>query len=298
MGSRPSFAELLVLEAAAGYAVGLLRIGRGSHDFTDTLIQAEVLHANAGRLRGDPRLQQMYATFYAPPPDSLRRVAQAPGVARNLGIPVEAVRRRVRRLAAEGVFDLNRRGILFSERALRSEAHRILMEEVYALTRGLYLRLRRDGAIASMALRPPKAGMPSSSAPPFRIVLRQAVDAFLALARAFARSAGAIPDGFILMEVIGGRMAAEASLDGSAFASDLGLPLDVVRSGLAGLIAHGLLAESGGAAVARGPSLDAERTEALATACHAALASMLSALSEVGVLSHWDSEAQAEAEAA
>ena len=298
MGPRPSASELrLLVELAARYGRELLRIGRGARDFADTLIQAEVLHANAARLRGDLRLQQMYATFYAPPPDKLRRAAQAPTLARNLGLPLETVRRRVRRLAADGVFDLNRRGVLFSQRALRSAAHRVLLEEVYDLTRELYGRLQQAGLISPMALPAPRTGMPSPAAPPLRIVLRQAADSFIEVGRAFAGIAGGVPEGFILMDVVAEASGPRRPRNAAEVAHDLGLSVESVRRRLAELNALGLCAEGDGGLMP-GRALAADALEALGADCHAALAGLFAALSEVGVLTLWDAEAEAAARAA
>lgn len=303
----------LTLRAANDFVLELVRIGRGRRDFTDALILAAVFQANVAPMRGDLRLQQKYATFYAPPPENVRRPVSVSAVAASLSLPFETVRRRVARLTAEGLLDVSRRGVIFSMRALRSSAHRIALEQNFETVRALYLRLKRAGVMDAMGLPPARTDIADPAAPPLRIAARLSADYVLRMVELLTAGGGDATNGFILMAVVrantrdvpdrmrGADPEGAGLLDDALrrparpadIARELGLSQETTRRRLAQLVASGrCMARDGGVVVpqsvlARPPIAEAMRLN------YVNLARMFAGLAELGVLAVWDRQAGA-----
>ena len=304
----------LALRAANGLVLELLQVGRGPRDLTEALILTTIFHANVAPLAGNLRAQQRYATFYSPPPDRARRPITLNAIASALRLPPETVRARVAQLANEGVLDVSRRGVLFSEGSLRSPEHRAALERAYEVVRDLYLRLREAGAIAAMRLPSPTVELASPGARPLRIVARISVEYVLAVVDWLTRRLGDPADGLVLAALAIGpvrRGSVQTRGEGpagpmgplsdqdrtprriEAVAAALGLPEDLVRQRLLRLAGRGLCVPSGGDFVVPAEILGRAPVAEATGFSEANLIRMFRQLAELGVLALWDHEAGA-----
>lgn len=306
-----SHLRLLMREANA-FVLELLSLGRGGRDYIDALILAATYQANSAPLTAEVRLQQMYATLYTPPPDSVRRPISVSALAASLRLPFETVRRRVARLTAEGVVDVSRRGVLFSQRALRSPGHGVALHRNYRCVRSLYRRLKKIGVIDQMGLPAPKSEIAADAAPPLRIVLRLSADYFLRMMETLTAYVGDPISGFVLMAVVQGntRDLPDEVRGGDApgplgfvpdslrrpvrtveVATELGMPHESARRRLARLVADGRCRAEGAGFVVPAEVLARPGMMDALGRNQAALQRMFAALAELGVLARWDRDA-------
>lgn len=249
----------LALRTSNAFVVEMLTACRAERDFTDALILMTLVQCNAASLAGDVALQRRYGAFETPAPESLRRAISINAIATSLGLPFETVRRRAKRLVADGVCEIVPEGLQFRQAPLTSDRHREVLEEVYDLVRELYHRLKRAGCLDLMGLPAQGGAAWTDASPPVRIVWRVASDYVLRVMEHILPNFRSLSRAFIVLAVV--RANTEALPDtvrgadgveveafppdclrrparASEVATILGLPHETVRRHLAALIAE------------------------------------------------------------
>jgi hypothetical protein len=115
-------------------------------DLFDGLLALAIVQVNVGHL-----VTQSGSSFSDsddPPPDDMRRPATAMAVAASLGAPYETIRRRIRKLVAQGVCEQVPGGVIVPQRQVQSatnlaalEANLTNLQRMYRSLRGAGLRL-------------------------------------------------------------------------------------------------------------------------------------------------------------
>lgn len=308
----------LALRTANGFIVEMLTACRSGRDFADALILMTLVQCNSAPIAGDVALQRRYGAFETPAPEELRRAISVNAIAASLGLPFETVRRRTKRLVADGVCEVCPEGILLRQAPLTSERHRHALETAYEQARTLYLRFRRAGCLELMAL-PPPGPVWTDESPPVRIVWRAASDYVLRmmehllpnfhnLTRAFVVLAVVRANTDGLPDAVRGTDGAEAeafvadNLRQPARASDvaaiLGLPHETVRRNLAALVEEGRCVRVRDGVIVPASVLARQNVLNAWGSNFRDLARMFAELSETGVLALWDAELAADQTAA
>lgn len=249
----------VALRTANGFTLELLRIHRGDRDFTDAIILATLVQSNSAPLAGVTDLQLRYAAFDAPVPDTMRRAISINAIAASLGLPFETVRRRTKRLIADGACEAVSGGVRLSAKLLTSPEHARALADSYAVVQSVYQRLRRADCLQLMEL-PDRAPPSGAAPPPVRIVWRAAADYFLRMMELLLAGIPNVTRAFIVLEVtrantedLSDTVRGDDSLEESAMVPDayrrpvkasevaakLGLPHETVRRILAGLVEEG-----------------------------------------------------------
>lgn len=304
----------LALRAANAFIVEMLTVCRGERDFTDALILATLVQCNSAPLAGDVVLQRRYGAFDSPPPESVRRPISVNAISASLGLPFETVRRRTKRLVAEGLCEVLPEGIRLRRELLTSGRSRRMLDEVYLLVRSLYQRLSRAGCLELMGL-PAQGGPPwTEEAPPVRIVWCAASDYTLRMMEHLLPNFDSLSRAFIVLAVVrantdglsdalrGGDAAeVEAMVPDSyrrpARASDvavlLGLPHETVRRHLMALVEDGRCVRVRDGVIVPASVLARPNVLSAWESNFRDLSRMFLELSETGVLALWEGEREA-----
>jgi DNA-binding Lrp family transcriptional regulator len=303
------------LRVANGFIVEMLVICRGQRAFTDALIMTTLVQSNTAPLAGDYELQQRYATFDAPPAASLLRPISINAVATSLGLPFETVRRRTKRLIADGVCEVVAEGIRFREETLRSAEQRRMIDGTYAIVRDLYRRMKRAGCLDLMELPDRRAAALRSEPAPVRIVWRAASAYALRMMEHLLPAVPSLSQAFIILAVVrantedlpdairGGEGVEIEDFVPDSFrkparASDvaamLGLPHETVRRHLGALIEDGRCIQVRDGVVVPAAVLARRNVLSAWGANFRYLSRMFAELAEMGVLALWDAELEAQ----
>ena len=307
----------LALRAANGFALELLRIQRGGRDFTDAIILATLVQSNSAPVSGDPELQRRYAAFAAPVPQEMRRAISINAMAASLGLPFETVRRRTKRLIADGLCEPTAHGVRLSNALLGSDEHARALQETYAAAQSLYERLLRTDCVRLMDL-PPKAPAMLGEAP-VRIVWRAAADYFLRMMEILLPAFPSITRAFVVLEVtranledIPDDLRGEESYEPQALlpdeyrkpvrasdiAASLGLPHETVRRTFAALMEEERCVRVRGGFIVPAAVLARPRVVMALGANFRNLGRLFAELAETWVLTRWDLESRAAGTAA
>lgn len=317
--STPISTLRFVLRAANNFVIDGLRVYRSRGDFADALILATLVQSNSAPVAADPALQRRYATFEAAAPDHLRRPISINAIASSLSLPFETVRRRIKRMVADGAAEVVPEGIRLVGKNLHSPHHRAALDDTYALVRALYERLKANGCLELMKLPPPSGPGWSPEAPPVRIVWRAASDYLLrmmehllpnfpSLSRAFIVLAVfrvntvAVPDAVRGSEGLSPEDFVPDSYRRPARASEvaalLGLPHETVRRHLAALAEEERCVRVRDGFIVPAAALANPNVAAAWGANFRHLSRMFAELSELGVLALWDEKPAAASSAA
>jgi hypothetical protein len=309
----------LALRLANGFALSLLQIHRGGRDFTDALIVAALLQSNAAAVSGNPELQRRYACFADPVPNNLRRPISVNAIACSLGLPFETVRRRVKRLVADGCCEATAQGVRLADRLLASEAHRRALDQAYETVQGLYLRLQRANCLPLMGLPPYAEPFALGGEPPVRIVWRASAEYLLRLMEMMIPHLSSLTQGFIVLEVVRANthglsdsMRGEDSVAPEAFVPDsyrrpvrasevaarLGLPHETVRRNILSAIEDGRIQRVQDGFIVPAAVLARPNVLAAWGSNFRDLSRMFGELAETGVLARWEAERAAAESAA
>jgi hypothetical protein len=302
----------LALRAANGFTVDWLKLGVGERDFTDVLILTVIVQSNSASLAGDPALQLRYAVFAAHVPGDIRRAISINAIAVSLGLPFETVRRRIKKLIAEGVCEATAQGVRLTDELLTSPAHGRALEAVNEGVRGLYLRLVRARCIELMDL-PPYAPAALAGGPPVRIVWRAAAGYVLRMMEFLVPNFPSLTRAFVTMEVLRANteglsdavrgedgLGAEAMVPdelrrpvrASEVAANLGLPHETTRRNLAALAEDGRCRRVRDGYIVPAETLARPNMIAAWGANFRNLSRMFADLAETGVLARWDAEVE------
>jgi DNA-binding Lrp family transcriptional regulator len=296
------------LRAAAGFAVDLLKIYRADRSFADAMILAALIQSNSAPLAGDQDLQREYAVFATPVPAALRRAISVNAIAASLGLPFETVRRRTKRLIADGLCEATPQGVRFSDEVLISAAHERALGAAYETARALYVRLCEVDCVQFMEL-PQNGDALMGCEPPVRIVWRASADYFLRIMELLLPSFDSLTRAFIVLEVARantegrfnsalGQESLETEIPdtyrtpvrGSEVASRLGLPPETVRRHLAAVVEDGRCRRLHDGYIVPAAVLDGPNALGALSANFRNLGRMFAELAEIGVLARWDAE--------
>lgn len=92
-------------------------------DMTDGAILTAVIAANVRHITQDPELSARYAEADQPPPDAERRPVRVRGLARELRLPFETVRRRCAAMVTQGTLRIVGRGVIVPTTVLIAPVH-------------------------------------------------------------------------------------------------------------------------------------------------------------------------------
>jgi hypothetical protein len=301
----------LLLRIANAFALDFLAITRAERDFTDALVMSVLMQSISAGLGRDPQQQRLYAAFDTPVPAALRRRLSINATATSLALPFETVRRRTKRLVAEGVCEMMTDGLQITESLLRSAEHRRVLEETYRAVNGLYLRIARARCLDALDLPPYAEVYPPAADPPVRIVWRSVSDYFLRLIEVMPVVAN-LTQAFLLMEVFrantqhfsdaargGDSVAVEAFIAdsdrrpvrASEVAVRLGLPHETTRRNLLALVEEGRIQRIADGYIVPAATLAQPKAFHAWNANFLSLSRMFADLAQTGVLALWDLEA-------
>jgi hypothetical protein len=229
------------------------------------------------------------------------------------------VRRRAKRLVAEGLCEAAPDGLRLCDAMLRSPGHRRAVEDTYATVRSLYGRLKRAGCLEIMGLPQNRVVSWPADAPPVRIVWRSASDYVLRMMEHLLPNVPSLSRAFVVLAVVKANtdglpdsIRGAEGLEPEAFVPDsyrrparasdiaglLGLPHETVRRHLAALVEDGRCIRIGDGVVV--PAVVLARPNVLNAwaANFRDLTRLFSDLADLGVLALWDAELELEQSAA
>ncbi len=125
-----------------GFTLDQVSAGLAGLSPLDALLVLAVNQANIAPLTRDPAARQAYGALEHAAPDDARRPASVNAMANSLGIPFETTRRRLKRLAAQGVCTiLPGAGVVIPEAFLTSPAYLQSVMAAHDRLVGFYGRL-------------------------------------------------------------------------------------------------------------------------------------------------------------
>lgn len=317
--STPISTLRFALRAANNFVIDGLRSYQSRGDFTDALILATLVQSNSALISADPALQRRYATLESVAPDSLRRPISINAIAGSLGLPFETVRRRIKRMIADGVAEAAPEGIRLLGANLRSPHHRAMLDDAYATVRAFYERLKASGCLELMNLPPQNGPGWSPEAPPVRIVRRVASDYLLRMMEHLLPNFPSLSRAFIVLAVVRLNTLAlpDSERGGEGLSPDdfvpdshrrparasevailLGLPHETVRRHLAALVEEERCVRVRDGFIVPAATLARPNVINAWGANFRHLTRMFAELSELGVLALWDEAQTAESTAA
>lgn len=197
-----SLAEALdgVTRLSLGYVLDSIEISRDGGDIVDRLLIAAILDANLAPIRQDAALQAAYARLDAPPPEALSRPVSVNAVAQSLGLPFETVRRRLARLARQGVCTMTPRGALVPLALLATPRFEAIGLARYQRLERFYRDLMAAGALPDL---PEATEALPAGGPPVRIANRILAEYLMRSIESIMRRIGDPLTGLLLLHVIG-----------------------------------------------------------------------------------------------
>ncbi|MEH0197706.1 hypothetical protein V7S57_21050 [Caulobacter sp. CCNWLY153] len=302
--SAPAPARRLGEEVRASlvYVRDTIEITRGDHDLLDAWILTAALDANMATVMRDPALMAVYGGAAESAPDDLRRPVSVNAVAQSLVLPFETVRRRVLRLAREGLCVVGPQGVVVPNGAVTTDAYRVQMQARSDRARRFHHDLKAIGALATDESAPAGAGPP-----PLRALNWALSEYVLRACNDLIALTGALIASRVLLELVVANIEALAAEDLPAWARDpattgqaartaglarsLRVPAETVRRHLNGLEAQGFCLRRADGWVAAAPPDAPPRLVAMAQANHANLKRLFTRLRQLGALAVWEAEA-------
>ena len=303
---EPPGAQVGVLTClSVEFLLDLIAIVRNGRDLLDALLLTTIIQANAAETRR-PDLQLADPDRQNETPDDLKRPVSLNALASSLAQPYETVRRRVRRMAIEGLVEIGPAGAIVPGRLLSSSDYVLNGLQAYEHTRALYYQLSELGLIGEAPRNSPNLAIDDF---PLRAMARLTSDYALRLVAAMVGAMGDLVDGLVFLETFRsnvehlpleawraqdahGRETVADSLRRPApvsrLATRLGLPTETVRRHVRTLQASGALERHRGGIIAPASALD--RLELREALDHniANLQRLFAGLAQVGVLALWD----------
>jgi hypothetical protein len=302
------------LRTANGVILELMKIHRGSRDFTDAVILTTLVQCNSAPLSGRLDLQRAYATFERPVPQSTRRAVSINAVATSLTLPFETVRRRMKALIADGLAEATPHGVTLSDAYLRSDEHRRALDASYTAVRQLYERLGRGRCLPLVDLPPLAEPWGPPEQPPTRIVWRASADYLLRMMELLAPRFESLTRAFVVLEVarantegLPDALRGEEGVEPAAFVPDafrrpvrvsevagmLGLPHETVRRNIAEEMGVGRCERVAGGFIVPASVLARPAVLEALTVNFRNVSRMFGELAEAGVLGRWEAETRA-----
>lgn len=290
------------VRASLIYVRDTIEITRGDHDLLDAWILTAALDANMATVMRDPALMAVYGGAAESAPDALRRPVSVNAIAQSLVLPFETVRRRVLRLARQGLCVIGPQGVVVPNGAVTTSAYSAQMLARSERARRFHHDLKAIGALA--ADEPAEGGV---EAPPLRALNWALSEYVLRACNDLIALTGALITSRVLLELVVANIEALDAEDLPAWARDpaasgqaartaglarsLRVPPETVRRHLNGLEVQGFCLRRADGWVAATPPDALPRLFSMAQANHANLQRLFSRLRQLGALAVWEAEA-------
>lgn len=235
-GAPLGHAERRLAQLSLDYALDSIELSRDGGDIIDRLLVAAILDANLAPVKQDAKLDLAYAALDDPPPETVLRPISINGVAHSLRLPYETIRRRVARLASQGVVVLGPSGVLVTQRRLESQAFKALSLARYERLRRFHRDLVEAQALPRLSHAAGAMALATTGGPePVRAANRILAEYLLRSIDAITRRVGHPLDGLILLHLARanfqgvGQRPRPAPVRIATLAQRLALPSETVR---------------------------------------------------------------------
>jgi DNA-binding Lrp family transcriptional regulator len=307
-GERTGPEIRLIIRMSMTYALDTIALVRGGRSVLDILLLGAIAQANVAAITRDLDLQRTYAEAGDVLPDALRRPISVNALAASLRQPFETVRRRVKRLIAEGVCEHVEGGLIIPGRAMSSPEYLAHGLAAYERLRRFYIQLRDLDLLPPI---PPDQPRLAEDALPVRAMARLTIDYLLRTVEGLVQQPQDLMDSLITLEVFRGNVAAmrlerrggpelisrDMVPDGerepvsiSLVAQRLGLPHETVRRRVHGLVARGWCRPVGAGFIVPAETLANGAFREVMVANMGHLQRLFSGLAAVGILGLWDAQ--------
>lgn len=289
-GGGLSERAIQTLRASNKFCLKLYDLAVGDLHPLDVLLLLTIIQANAAPVANDPVLQERFAGVATPIAAELRRPISTSRLAASLRLPLETVRRRVRRLADKSLCEGAGTGWAATMSLLAPHRHGAMLADAEMLTRDFYFRCAENDL-----LELPEPGMAApASADQGRLVARTVGEYLLRSSGLVTRFAGDAIDGMIF-QVIADACTPTAGSDrparilASSVGRRLGLSEETARRRLADLERRGLCRRGPTSRWVASLGLKAPELSRVAAENEANLRRMFALLARHGVLERWRS---------
>lgn len=277
----------------AGLSFAFLRdemaTGIGQLDPLDALLVTAINQANIAPLTRDPAARAAYGGLEAPAPDAARRPVSINAVAASLGLPFETTRRRICRLAAQGVCALSPEGVVAPSAFLASPAYVQSVTASHDRLRQFYDELKAADLLQAL---PPAAF--ETETIPIRAAARLLADYVLRSGEGLLRETGNVISALTLVALIASALADESAagerraLSVRAIASTLRLSPETVRRHVAEMTEDGLCARTSAGLLITDEALERPGVRLLLEDNLGNVQRLLAGLAERGVIQAWE----------
>jgi hypothetical protein len=272
-----------LLPLGANFLLDQVTTGMAGMEARDALLVLAINQANIAPLGRDPAARRRYGGLESPAPDEERRPVSLSAVASSLGLPYETVRRRVRRLEAQGVCALGPHGVVVPESFLASPAYLLSVVAAHVRLHGFYEEVSAAGLMQPL----PPSRFPPEPTVPIRASLRLISDYLLRASEGLLGMTGDLVSGLALLGMLTGPSRSTPT-SATVLARRLAMPHETVRRHCAELVEHGWCGRAG-----RGYAVSAEamdRPEMAGFVRDNALNAhrLFAALAERGVVDAWE----------
>jgi DNA-binding Lrp family transcriptional regulator len=301
--SSMSALEWQVTRLSLGFVLDTVEISRAGGDLLAPLLVTAILEANLAPVDQDPVLAAAYATLDDAAPDHLRRPVSVNAVAQSLSLPFETVRRRVRKLARDGVCVLTPRGVHVPQSVVTSPLYNAIQLARHQRLACFHAELRTAGALPKPGVAPASA----ADAEPIRAVNRAISEYMLRISDNLLALAGDPVSGVVLLEMARsnaeGLTAADPWADGwaalaarrpvraSALAVRLRLPAETTRRHVALLEAQGFCVRTSKGLFCKAPATRLAASARIVRDNLVNVQRMFARLEPLGVLAGWEAQA-------
>ena len=266
-----------LLDQASGGMAGI--------DGRDAMLVMAINQANIAPLTRDPEARLRYGGLESPAPDEERRPVSLSAIAASLRLPYETVRRRARKLAAQGTIELTDHGAVVPETFLASPAY---LTSVVAAHGRLYRFYRAVGAAGLMEALPPSRYPPEPRVP-IRASLRPLADYLLRSTENLMVLTGEMIEGLAFMGLVSAGSELPPPASGTAtLARRLAMPHETVRRHLADLTNRGWAVRLGRGFTLDRDILERPQVRALFRDNAVNVQRLFTTLAERGVVEAWE----------
>lgn len=302
----------VVSRSAINFVLDMITFAKPK-DFVDPLLTLAVVQANLAHLMRDPVMQRTYSGFDAAPPDELRRPVSINALAHSLKLPYETARRRVRRMAADGICQISEKGVLVPADSLKSPDHLRRLMGNAMLTRDFYWRLRDMGWLEDLPQPVGDTSDLGAQGVPMRSMARLFTEYLLRLMEMLTTHIGDVVTGVLWVAILGANtekmpdtVPGSEELDADLsdhyrrpvrvpeLATRLGLPQETTRRHCAKLLAEGRIARMPNGYVITAEILSRPHIAQLMRENVLHLHRMFVGLAQVGVIAYWTQERERE----
>lgn len=278
-------------------------------DPLDRIILVTIAQANVQALTADLAQLRRYGALDEVPPNEVRHPISISTVSVQTGIAFETVRRRIRHLNTMGLCEAGPAGVRITSHMVARAENLAMLNKTYAFVRTLYLRLKANGCLEELAGR---TTPPFTGEPPVRAVSLLAFGHFQRMIAGLVRAIGDLTSALILLATLRENSEHTAELPSVVVSmglmpDDLKVPASVatiaavlelsestVGRRLTRLVREGRCLKRKGGVIVATAYVQRPEIMALLEFNYTSLLRLLEPLQQLGVLSAWDAESDAE----